>query len=129
MASTDLQDIVTSLTSDGGAILENPCAPKEFEVEFSGKRRLRGMGDGKSCIRLVQSFLRSRSGIYTNEDEQERANEELIWGLGGVRPPPVVGEFLALSGYYFVFDFARALLPRSALSLSWYVRVLVDSSF
>jgi hypothetical protein len=123
-------------------VLENPCAPRDYEFDLdsrspvsastgnsNSKRVLRGIGDGRDCLQLTRNYLnahaRSHPHTHAHTHTHTHAHADCLrhnvpCAIGGVAPPPLLGEFYALSGYYFVFDCIRVILgEKTAIAASW----------
>jgi len=85
-----------------GAAVENPCAFPGHEEWFKG-HRLVGTGEAGLCGKEIRRML------WDEEHEKCTPNEPC--GLDGVRHPPLTGQFLAMSVFFFALDCMKQLGP------------------
>jgi len=82
--------------------LENPCT---FigHIEYFKGYRLVGTGQAERCAVEIRRMLW--------EDAHENCSESEPCGLDGIRHPPLSGQFLAMSVFFFALDCMRLLGP------------------
>lgn len=85
-----------------GAAVENPCAFSGHEEWFKG-HRLVGTGEAGLCGKEIRRMLW--------DEEHERCTPHAPCGLDGVRHPPLTGQFLAMSVFFFALDCMKQLGP------------------
>jgi len=85
-----------------GAAVENPCAFSGHQEWFKG-HRLVGTGEAELCGKEIRKMLW--------DEEHERCTPHEPCGLDGVRHPPLTGQFLAMSVFFFALDCMKQLGP------------------
>ena len=87
---------------DVGSVIKNPCYFRGYNMTVGGKMHV-GTGDGDRCAVAVQSVING-------------SNAECVKGkhcaLLGVSQPPLSGEFVAMSVYYYSLSFALGFMAQ-----------------
>ena len=85
-----------------GTAVENPCAFAGHEEWFKG-HRLVGTGQANLCGKEIRRMLW--------DEEHEKCTPLQPCGLDGIEHPPLTGQFLAMSVFFFALDCMKQLGP------------------
>lgn len=94
--------LVRDAPVDGDVDIDNPCTFVGHVEQFKGYRLL-GTGKADECAKEIRRMLW--------EDLHETCSPNEPCGLDGIRHPPLSGQFLAMSVFFFALDCMKQLGP------------------
>ena len=97
---------------NNNASIQNPCSFRDHKVEWKGYTFI-GTGDAKQCAVEVNRLIPHHEDIHPGD------NYEDDYVVGGVKHPPIHGEFYAMSLFFFVMDCVRFYTKDEILLETW----------